>query len=57
MNMEENIIETIQELVKNKKISKLREVLEEINSADFPTLFEELNEEDYYLKQRLQRYL
>ena len=51
--MEENIIETIQELVKNKKISKLREVLEEINSADFPTLFEELNEEDIIIIYRL----
>ena len=44
--MEENLVEKIEELIKNKKISKLREMLESINSADFPSLFEELEEED-----------
>ena len=44
--MEENIIETIQELIKNKQLPKLRELLESINSADFPSLFEELDDDE-----------
>ena len=51
--MEENVIEEIIELIKNKKIGKLRNVLENINSADFPTLFEELEEEDMIIIYRL----
>ena len=39
-------VEEIEELIKNKKIGKLREILEDINSADFPSLFEDLDEED-----------
>ena len=34
--MEESIIEKINELVKSRKIAQLRELLESINSADFP---------------------
>ena len=44
--MEENLVEKIEELIKNKKIGKLRQMLEDINSADFPSIFEELEEED-----------
>ena len=44
--MEENIIETIQELIKNKQLPKLRELLESINSADFPSLFEALDDDE-----------
>ncbi len=51
--MEENLIEQIEELIKDRKISKLREILENINSADFPTLFEELDEENMIIIYRL----
>ena len=44
--MEKELIEQIDELVKTKKIAKLREVLKDINSADFPTLFEELDDDE-----------
>ncbi len=44
--MEENLVEKIEELIKNKKMGELRKMLEDINSADFPSLFEELEEED-----------
>ena len=44
--MEETIIEQIKELIKSKKIAQLREVLEDINSADFPSLFEELDDDE-----------
>ena len=45
-NVMEELIETIQDLIKNRKIGKLREVLEDINSADFPSLFEELDDDE-----------
>ena len=51
--MEENVIENIIELIKQRKITKLREILEDINSADFPTLFEELDEDDILIIYRL----
>jgi magnesium transporter len=51
--MEENMLENILELIENKKINKLHEVLEDINSADFPALFEELNDEDVIIVYRL----
>ena len=51
--MEETIIEQINELVKGRKIAKLRELLESINSADFPSLFEELDDEDMVVIFRL----
>lgn len=44
--MKENIIEQIQELIKNRKIAQLRDLLESINSADFPSLFEELDNDE-----------
>ena len=40
--MEEAMIEQIQQLIKERKMTKLHELLEDVNSADFPTLFEEL---------------
>ncbi len=49
----EEIIEEIIDLIDYKKINKLRKKLEEINSADFPALFEELNEEDIVIVYRL----
>lgn len=49
----EELIEEIIELISQKKMSKLSEKLKEINSADFPILFEELNEEDTIIVYRL----
>ena len=48
MELEEikNIIERIQELIKNRHLVELREILEDINSADFPMLFEELDDDE-----------
>ena len=51
--MEENLIEKIQELIKTKKIVELRQLLEDINGADFPSLFEELDDEDMVIIYRL----
>lgn len=45
--------EKIEELIKEKKINELHKVLEEINSADFPSLFEELEEEYIVIIYRL----
>lgn len=44
MNVE--IIEKIVELIKDKKINQLHNLLDTINCADFPALFEELGEID-----------
>lgn len=43
--MDEELIEQILKLVEEKKINDLRKVLESINSADFPSLFEKLEED------------
>ncbi len=52
--MEEAMIEQIQQLIKERKMTKLHELLEDVNSADFPTLFEELdNDEDMVIIYRL----
>lgn len=51
--MEENIIEKIVDLIEKKKMNKLHEVLEDVNCADFPALFEEVNEEDIVIIYRL----
>lgn len=45
--------EKIVELIKEKKINELHKMLEEINSADFPSLFEELEEEYIVIIYRL----
>lgn len=50
--MEENI-EEIKELIENKKVNQLHEKLENMNSADFPMLFEELDEEEAIVIYRL----
>ena len=49
----EEIIDEIKELIENKKVNQLREKLENINSADFPTLFEEIDEEQAIVIYRL----
>ena len=51
--MEESIIEQINELVKSRRIAQLRELLESVNSAGFPSLFEELDDEDMVVIFRL----
>ena len=49
----EELKEKIEDLIKNKKINELHTVLEDINSADFPSLFEELEEEQIVIIYRL----
>ena len=51
--MEEKVIEKIIELIQYKEINKLHDLLEDINSADFPSLFEELNQENVLVIYRL----
>ena len=51
--MEKEIIEKIEEQIKEKKINQLHETLEDINCADFPALFEELDEENIVIIYRL----
>ena len=43
--MNEEIIKEVINLIENKKIKQLREFLDNINEADFPKIFEELDEE------------
>ena len=42
----QSTIDTISELIKNRHIVELRKVLDDINSADFPTLFEEIDDDE-----------
>ena len=49
----EEMQEKIQELIKEKRINELHKLLEEINSADFPSLFEELEEDQIVIIYRL----
>ena len=51
--MIEEIKEKIVELIENKKMGELRELLDDVNSADFPALFEELNQEEIMVIYRL----
>ena len=53
---EENLeyeIEKIEKLIDEKKYTDLRKYLEDVNSADIPSMFEELNEEQTLLIYRL----
>lgn len=49
----EEIQEKIKLLIKEKRINELHSMLEEINSADFPSIFEELKEEENLIIYRL----
>ena len=49
----EVVIEKVIELIKAKKINDLKEYLETINSADFPKIFEELDDEKIKLVYRI----
>ena len=46
-------IEKILDFIENKKFNDLRKYLENVNSADFPSMFEELEEEQVLLVYRL----
>lgn len=50
--MKENIVELVN-LIENKKFNELHKYLESINSADFPSLFEEVPEEKIIIIYRL----
>ena len=50
---EQDIQEKITNLIKEKKINELHSMLEAVNSADFPSLFEELEEEEILIIYRL----
>ena len=45
--------EQILQLIKDQKFNDLREYLEKVNSADFPSLFEELNEDETLIVYRI----
>ena len=49
----EEIIETVSNLIENKKIKDLREFLENINSADFPSILENADEDKTIMIYRL----
>ena len=49
----EEIIDEIKELIENKKVNQLREKLENMNSADFPSLFEELEDDKILIIYRI----
>ena len=49
----EEIIEKIDELIENKRIKDLREYLENINSADFPSILENVDEDKTIMIYRL----
>ncbi len=49
----EEIIEKIDKLIENKKIKDLREYLENINSADFPSILENVDEDKTIMIYRL----
>ena len=49
----EEIIETVSNLIENKKIKELREFLENINSADFPSILENADEDKTIMIYRL----
>ena len=49
----EEMQEKIRKLIKEKKLNELHSVLDAINSADFPSLFEELEEDEILIIYRL----
>ncbi len=50
---QEQMIETLTNLIENKKIKDLREFLQSINSADFPSIIENVNEDKIIIIYRL----
>ena len=53
MENEEVILEKLKKLIKTKKIKELRDFLDSVNEADFPTIFENLNQEQIVMVYRL----
>ena len=49
----EEIIEEVTKLIETKRISDLRKYLEDINSADFPSIFEEIDDEKIIMIYRI----
>ena len=49
----EEIIEEVTKLIETKRISDLRKYLENINSADFPSIFEEIDDEKIIMIYRI----
>lgn len=49
----EKILEEMLNLIENQKFNDLREYLKQVNSADFPSLFEELDKEKMILVYRI----
>ena len=49
----EKILEEMLNLIENQKFNDLREYLKQVNSADFPSLFEELDKEKMILLYRI----
>ena len=49
----EKILEEMINLIENQKFNDLREYLKQVNSADFPSLFEELDKEKMILVYRI----
>ena len=47
------MIEEVLQLIENKKFTELKKYLVTINSADFPSIFEEVNNEDVIILFRL----
>ena len=53
MEEEINQVEKVTELIEAKSLNALRKYLEEINSADFPSIIENLNDEKLIMVYRL----
>ena len=47
------MVEKLQELLKEKKFAEVHDLLEGVNSADIPSLFEELDDEQIVVVYRL----
>ena len=52
-NRELELLDELIELIEYKAINKLRKFLENVNSADFPSIFEEITEEQIIMVFRL----
>ena len=52
-NKELELLDQLIELIEYKSINKLRKFLENVNSADFPSIFEEITEEQIIMVYRL----
>ena len=49
----ENIVDELTKLIENKKINQLHDFLENINSADLPSILEDMDEERTIMVYRL----